>query len=615
MKYKGYNGRFCVVDLAKGKCEFKEITDGFVELYVGGKGFAAYELYTRTTKGIDPLSPENPIIIATGPLTATTAPTFGAKSIFACKSPLTGVYLDSVVGGFFGARLKSSGLDYLVITGKSEKPCYLWIHDGEVEIRDASSIWGKTTSETDELVKSDVGDKANTSVAKIGPAGERLVRFACITVDVGRQAARGGVGAVFGSKNLKAVAVTSRIKPPEPADPSRFKELCDGLREKLKAHPVTGQVLPALGTPSLVDVSNGHGALPTMNWNEGVFEGAEKINADSLKKYVVSSGACFGCTIGCIKYTEIKEGKYAGTRLEGPEYESIGALGANCCVDDIEVVIYANKLCDEYGMDTITTGNVVAFAMECFEKGLIKPEDTKGLELKFSSPEALIGLIELIAKREGVGDLLANGSRAAAKALGAEDLAVHVKGLEPPAWDPRGSWGQALTYAISDRGACHLSAAVLPMEIFGIPKLIDRFTIEGKAGYVKETEDYIAAHETLIGCEFGRFPLPPDDPAQLLSAMTGLKVDTAGFLKIGERIINLTRSFNVREGVTRKDDTLPKKIATRPHSKGPSAGKLVTYDMLNKMLDEYYKLRGWSADGIPTKEKLKELSLDVALTL
>ncbi|MHC1637298.1 MAG: aldehyde ferredoxin oxidoreductase family protein, partial [Candidatus Nezhaarchaeales archaeon] len=570
--------------------------------------------YTRTFKGMDPLSPQNPIIVATGPLTASTAPTFGAKSVFACKSPLTGIYLDSFVGGFFGARLKSAGIDYLVITGRSDKPCYVWVHEEGVEIRDATDIWGKTSSETDAMIKKDVGDEANTSVAKIGPAGERLVRFSCITVDSGRQAARGGVGAVFGSKNLKAIAATSKIKIPEPADKSKYDDAVNTIIEIIKKHPVTGQVLPAVGTPSLVDVANGHGILPTRNWDEGFFEGAEKINADSLKKYVIASRACYGCIIGCIKHTEIKEGKYANTKLEGPEYESIGALGANCCIDDIEAVIYANKLCDEYGMDTITAGNVVAFAMECYEKGIIKPSDTGGLELKFGSPEALIGLIEMIARRDKIGDVLANGVREAAKTLKAEDIAVHVKGLEPPAWDPRGSWGQALTYAVSDRGACHLSAAVLPMEIFGIPKLIDRFTIEGKAGYVKETEDFIAAHETLVGCEFGRFPLSPEHPAKLLSAMTGLDFDTEKFLKLGERIINLTRMFNVREGITRKDDTIPRKITAKPHSKGASAGKIITQEMLDKMLDEYYRLRAWSQNGIPTEEKLRELNLTFTLT-
>ncbi|RLF09764.1 MAG: aldehyde ferredoxin oxidoreductase [Thermoprotei archaeon] len=611
-KYGGYHGRVLRVNLSNGSIDVEDLSEGLIKKFVGGKGLAAYYVSSLVDPTVDPLSPSNVIIVATGPLTGSAAPTFAAKVAFATKSPLTGIYLDSFVGGFFGARLKSAGFDAIVIYGQASEPCYLWVHEGKAELRPAKDLWGKLSKETEERIREEVNDKANTSVARIGPAGENLVKFACVNVDKGRQAARGGTGAVLGSKRLKAIAVTSSIRRLEPSRPKEFEDIVAELRDVFKTHPTTGEVLPKLGTPSLIDIANVSGVLPTMNWREGVFDEADKINAASLSKYWVDREACYGCPIGCIKVTRIPSGPYAGVEIDGPEYETLASLGSNCAVSDLEAIIYANYLCDEYGMDTITTGGVIAFAMECYDRGLLT-KDELGFELRFGGPEALVKTVELIARRWGVGNILAEGVKRAAERIGrgAEQLAVHVKGLELPAWDPRGAWGQALVYAISDRGACHLSAAVLPMELFGIPHKLERFTIEEKPKYVKYTEDFIAANETLIGCEFGRFALTPAQPARLLSAMTGMELNEAGFLKLGERIINLVRAFNVKAGVRRQHDTLPPRILRESHSKGPTAGKVIGEEALKQMLDQYYDLRGWNVNtGEPTDEKLRELGLE-----
>ncbi|MCS7139922.1 MAG: aldehyde ferredoxin oxidoreductase family protein [Candidatus Nezhaarchaeota archaeon] len=605
--------RILRVNLTKKAIFDETLPQGFIERFVGGKGFA-WLLAKELKPNIDPLSPDNKIILATGPLTGSGAPGFSGRHVVITKSPLTGIFLDTYAGGFWGARLRFAGYDAVVIDGRAEKPVYLWIYDGKAEIRDAREMWGKTISETDRLVKEDVGE-ANTSVAAIGPAGENLVKFACIANDGGREAGRGGSGAVMGSKNLKAIAVTgkpsSKISRVTIARSEVFESTCSELRERIKKNPITGIMLPSLGTPGFVNVANNLGGWRVRNAREGVFERAEDISGEAMKeKIYIRSTSCYGCPIGCRKISQIKTGPYAST-LEGPEFESICLLGANCGVGDLEPLAYTSHLCDELGMDTISTGVVIGFAMELYERGIISKADTDGLELKFGNYEAMIDMVKKIAKREGLGSILAEGVRRASGIIGkgSEYYADHVKGLEMPAWEPRAFWGHALSVCLSDRGACHTHSPVLDLDIVG---KLDRFSIDGKPEALKQGEEFTAAKDTLIHCLFAsQFTLlSPSFCASLLSSVVGIDFDERKFLLVGERIINLTRMFNVREGITRKDDYLPKRLMEQSHTIGPTSGKVLTKDLLDKMLDRYYELRGWDVKtGIPTRATLEALGL------
>jgi aldehyde:ferredoxin oxidoreductase len=601
------------VNLSRGEVSEESMPKGFVEMFIGGKGYA-WLLAKELKPKIDPLSPENKIIFATGPLTGSGAPGFSGRHVVITKSPLTGIFLDTYAGGFWGARLRFAGYDVVVVEGKAEKPVYLWVRDGKAEIRDARDIWGKSISEAEKLVKEEIGS-ANTSVACIGPAGENLVRFACIANDGGREAGRGGAGAVMGSKNLKAIAVTG-----EPHDKTSrvaiakseaFESICNELREKLKKNPLTSGLLPSLGTPGFVNVANALGGWRVRNAREGVFERAEEISGETMKEKVfVRSLACYGCPIGCRKISQVKSGPYACT-VEGPEFESICLLGANCGVGDLEPLAYAAHLCDELGMDTISTGGVIGFAMDLYERGIISKADTDGLELAFGNYEALIEMIKRIAMRKGFGSVLAEGVKRASQIIGrgAEYYADHVKGLELPAWEPRAFWGHALSVCLSDRGACHTHSPVLDLDMSG---KLDRFSIEGKPEAVKEGEEFTAAKDTMIHCLFASqfTQLPPSFCASMVSYATGIEFDEKRFLLVGERLINLTRVFNVREGITRRDDYLPKRLMEQAHTKGPTSGKVLTKELIDKMLDRYYELRGWHVEtGMPSENKLRELGL------
>lgn len=599
--------------MTKRKFTDEVLPQGFIEMFIGGKGYA-WLLAKELKPKIDPLSPDNKIIFATGPLTGSGAPGFSGRHVVITKSPLTGIFLDTYAGGFWGARLKFAGYDAIVIEGTSEKPVYLWIHDGTAEIKDAYEIWGKTISETDKMVKKEVGE-ANTSVAAIGPAGENLVRYACIANDGGREAGRGGAGAVMGSKKLKAIAVTGKPGDKKSrvtiAKNETFEKLCNDLRETLKKNPITGIMLPNLGTPGFVNVANTLGGWRVRNAREGMFERAEEISGEAMKeKIYVRSLACYGCPVGCRKVSQIKAGPYACT-VEGPEFESVCLLGANCGVGDLEPLAYAAHLCDEMGMDTISTGVAIGFAMELYERGMISKNDVDGLDLRFGNYEALIDMIKRIAMRRGFGSILAEGVKRASEKIGkgSEYYADHVKGLEMPAWEPRAFWGHALSVCLSDRGACHTHSPVLDLDITG---KLDRFSIEGKPEALKQGEEFTAAKDTLIHCLFvSQFTLlSPSFCASLLSSATGIDFDEKKFLLVGERIINLTRLFNVREGVTRKDDYLPKRLMEQAHTIGPTSGKVLTKDLLDKMLDRYYELRGWDTKtGVPTRTKLETLGL------
>jgi len=598
----GYVGKILRVDLSSGKTSSEDLNLQWARLFIGGKGLGAKYLYEEAKPGADPLSPDNVLILMTGPLVGTTAPCVPKYAIYT-KSPLTGAFLDSYIGGYLGAELKFAGFDAVIIKGKAEKPVYLWISDGKAEIRDAKDLWGLDIHEAEKQIKEKLEDK-EVKVAAIGPAGENLVKTACITIDTYRQAGRGGGGAVMGSKNLKAIAVRGHQGVSVP-DIEEFIELS---KEITKNDVLTEDNLWAKtdGTPSFLQMVQEGGILPTRNFQMGVFEYANKIDGDAVKKLLVRRRACYGCPLGCSSLNQVKEGPFAGTVIEGPDYETLALGGSNCYINDLGAIARYNLLCDKLGLDVISTGDAIAFAMECYEKGLITKEDTNGLELTFGNVEAYVEMPNLIAYRKDIGDVLAEGVRKAAEKIGkgSDRFAVQVKGLEYPGYEPRGSIGMALAYATSDRGACHMRAWPVNDEVFGD---MDPFTTEGKAQLVIDGQDLYCAKWTLVVCDF--YAIGYENMARLASAATGWKLSEDDLKVIGERISNLVRMFNVREGFTRKDDTLPYRIANDPLQGGKADGHVVKPADFNKMLDEYYRLRGWDKEGRPTKEKLKELNL------
>jgi len=601
----GYVGKILRVNLSSGKTSSEDLNEKWAKLFIGGKGLGAKYLYEETKPRADPLSPDNVLILMTGPLVGTTAPCASKYAIYT-KSPLTNTFLDSYIGGYLGAELKFAGFDGVIIKGKAEKPVYLWITDGKAEIRDAKDLWGLDIHETDKRIREKLGDK-EVKVAAIGPAGENLARIACITVDVYRQAGRGGGGAVMGSKNLKAIAVRGRQGVSVP----NIEEFIKLTNEITKNDVLTEDNLWAKtdGTPSFLQMTQEGGILPTRNFQMGVFEHANDIDGDAVKKNFVRRRACYGCPLGCSNITRVKEGPFAGTVIEGPDYETLALGGSNCYINDVGAITKYNLLCDKLGLDTISTGDVIAFAMECYEKGLITKKDTNGLELTFGNVEAYIEMPKLIAYRKAIGNVLAEGVKKAAEKIGkgSDRFAVHVKGSEFPGYEPRGSIGMALAYATSDRGACHMRAWPVSNEVFGD---MDPFTTEGKAQLVIHGgigQNLYCAKWSLVICDF--YAIGWENIARLASAATGWKLSVDDMKVIGERIWNLIRMFNVREGLTRKDDTIPYRIANDPLKGGKADGHVVTLEDLNKMLDEYYKLRGWDKEGRPTKEKLKELKL------
>jgi len=592
----GYMGKSLEVDLTKKEIKITDLNEEWARMFIGGKGLGARLLYESVEPGLDPLAPENPLIFITGPLTATSASTSGRWAVVT-KSPHTGIFLDSQVGGHFGAQLKMAGFDCLTVRGKADAPVYLHIKDGQCRILDALELWGKGVFETERILKK---RHPGAKVGSIGPAGENLVSYACISFDLYRQAGRGGAGAVMGSKNLKAVVTEGSYKV-RYAD---FAAKGKSLRKLINEHPVMRE-RREIGTPLWVAKANRAGFLPTRNFSSGVFELADEISGETMRrKIVVKNRACYGCPILCGKFSRVDEGKHQGIEVEGPEYETIALLGSNCGIGSIEAIAHANMLCDDLGLDTISTGNVIGFAMECYRKGLLK--DTDGLHLEFGDENALLAMIEKIARREGIGELFSGGVRKAAQAIGqgTEKFAIHVKGLELPGVDPRGAWGMALAYATSDRGGCHQRCWTPSAELAGTLK---RFSTEGVAQFVKDTQDERAACFSLVLCDFAPFSV--EDFVELLNLATGFDLTEAEYLAAGERIWNLTRMFNVREGIRRRDDTLPTRLMEEPLPEGGAKGQVVTREALDNMLDEYYKVRGWNEEGIPGEDKLRELSL------
>lgn len=611
--FYGYCGKIVRVNLSAGKITVQDLPESLAKNYLGAKGFGTKILYDEVPAHTEALSPENKIIFATGPLTGTQA--FAPKMNVTTKSPLTNGYLDSTVGGYIGAELKYAGYDIIVIEGKSEKPVYLYINDDEMKLIDASRIWGKGTHDTEKIIRKELGNR-KIRIASIGQAGENLVRFACVSVDLGRQAGRGGAGAVMGSKNLKAIAVRGS-KDIKLHDPEAFLK---NSKEYYKELKVSGATLNREGLLFLMDPINEVGILSVRNFRDGTFSGIKKVNSTFfLENFKPKKKGCFSCPVLCGKFIDVQSEEFGRFQVEGPEYETNALLGPNCGIDNMEAIAYANFLCDDYGIDTMSTGGVIAFVMECFEKGIITVKDADGLELTWGNYKSAVELIRKMSFREGFGDLLAEGTKRISERIGkgTEKFAINVKGLELGAYDPRGAVGMGLNYAVADRGGCHVRAFTPSEEIF---KGMHRYSIEGKASLVNYRMHKKIILDCLGTCELagGFIPLI----GTLLTNATGWNVHTSyrytmmedfrfdwDDCGIGERIYNLARAFNVREGFGRKDDTLPGRFFEDPLTDGMAKGKLISRQDFEKMLSEYYKISGWTQEGIPTKEKLLELGL------
>jgi aldehyde:ferredoxin oxidoreductase len=546
-----------------------------------------------------PLDPANKIIFATGPLTGSQAPT-GGRYMVVTKSPLSGTVASSNSGGFWGAELKRAGYDFIIVEGKSDTPCYIHINDGTVQIKDATEYWGKLVSETTDLLLKETGDP-KARVLTIGPAGEKQALLACVMNDRYRAAGRSGVGAVMGSKGLKAIVVRGSGKL-GPARTDETKRILANIRKKIQECDVTGKGLPTYGTSVLVNLINQSGIYPTNNFQEAYFETAEKTSGETLaEKYLVKNVACFGCPIACGRYSKV--GDIEG---EGPEYETVWAYGASCGVDDLEAIIKANYWCNEYGLDTISAGATIACAMEMYEKGAVGPDEIDGPELKFGSGEAIVEWTRKMGACEGFGAKLALGSYRLAEEYGVAELSMSVKKLELPAYDPRGVQGHGLQYATSNRGGCHVRGYMIAPEIIGLPEKLDPFSLEGKAVWVRTFQDLTAVIDSLGLCLFTSFALGPDDYKDMFNAIVGQDLTTESLLQAGERIWNLERMFNLKAGISPEQDKLPRRLLTEPIPKGPCKGRV---HRLPELLPAYYRERGWSEQGLPTETKLAQLEI------
>ena len=594
-------GKLLRVDLTNGTIKEEGIPEEKMKMFLGARGLGSKYLADEIDPKIDPLSPENKLIFAPGPLSGTTAPTGGRYDVIT-KGPLTGTIAASNSGGFFGAEVKFAGYDMIIVEGRSEKPVYISIRDNDVKIEDASDLWGKDVYETTDLLLEKFGDK-RARVACIGPAGEKLVRFAAIMNDKDRAAGRTGVGAVMGSKNLKAIVVRGS-KRVEVANPEEFKAVVKEKIDILKENGTTGQGLPTYGTKVLDNIINQNGLYPTYNFQTGVFEGTEPISGEALvDKYLVRNKACFACPIGCGRVTRLP----SGLEGEGPEYETGWAFGADCGVSDLNAIVEANFICNKLGLDTISTGTTIAAAMELYEKGYLPKEMIeKGPEPRFGSSEAIVYYAWAIGNRKGLGDKLAEGSYRFADSLGHPELSMSVKKQELPAYDPRGAQGHGLEYATSNRGGCHVRGYMISPEILGSPEKLDPQQIEGKDQWVKTFQDLTAVIDAAGLCLFTSFALGLSDYTDLVNAATGFNYKDEELLQVGERIWNLERVFNIKAGVGPEQDTLPKRLLEEPMPDGPNKGHVVR---LSEMLPKYYKIRGWDEKGYPTDEKLKELGI------
>jgi len=611
---KGYMGKILRVDLTNKTLSEEKIDDALYRKYIGGVGLQAYFLYKETDEKTDPLGPENRLMFMTGPFTGSGLPSSGRHSVVA-KSPLTGIWGESDVGGYWGIGLKGTGFDGVIVQGASDSPVYIYIDENGAQILDATDLWGKDTFETDKLLKQKHGK--NIVVQSIGQAGERLIPIACIMTDGmdARAAGRCGLGAVMGSKKLKALVVKGHKKA-EIHDPDTLRK---EITELAKFQKANRGGMHEHGTAEGLLGNELSGDLPIRNWKWGAWgRKSEKITGEVItEKYLISRFHCGNCVIGCGRTIKIENSKYGSMEGAGPEYETIACFGSNLLIEDLEAICKANDLCNRYGLDTISTGGVIGFAMECYEHGLITKADTDGLELTWGSPEALLGLIEMIVNKKAIGELLGLGVRKAAEEIGglAKEFAVETKGLEFPAHEPRVLNGTALSYATANRGACHLAdlgsrfyERALTMPEIGLMEPAGTLTVEGKGKMIAGLQDVSGLYDSLKMCKFTVwFGVDTSKLLKWLNLITGWDMSMEEFLKAGERIFNLKRLYNVRCGISRKDDTLPPRILISPRGEGGDGDHLPP---LNVMLNQYYEARGWNEFGIPTQETVERLELD-----
>jgi aldehyde:ferredoxin oxidoreductase len=606
------------VDLGKGTCKVEPLNMEWAQQYLGQRGLATKYFVSEVDPKVDPLSPANKLIMTTGPLTGTPASTGGRYSVVT-KGPLTGAIACSNSGGYFGAELKFAGWDMIIFEGKSPKPVYLSIENDKAELKDASHLWGKTTWQTEETIKKTHQDP-QIRICSIGRAGENGVLYACIVNDLHRAAGRSGVGTVMGSKNLKAVAVRGTQGVSGLKNPQAFMAAAAAGKKVLADNAVTGQGLPAYGTQVLMNVINEMGALPTRNHRDVQFEEARKISAEAMaekrptdgKTHLVTNNACFGCTIACGRISRIDETHFSVVNKPeywgasgGLEYEAAWALGAANGVGDLEALQFANLICNEDGFDPISFGATVGAAMELFELGIIKKEEI-GMDAPFGSAKALCDLAQMTAKGEGFGKILGMGSARMCEKYGKPELSMSVKKQEFPAYDSRGIQGMGLTYATSNRGACHLRSYTVASEVLGIPVKTDPLVTEGKAELVKAFQDATAVFDSSGLCIFTSFAWSLADIQPQIDAACEGNWSMDKLNEVGERIWNLERQFNLAAGFTAKDDDLPPRLKTEPAKTGPAKGLV---NGIDKMRPEYYKVRGWDANGVPTKDTLGRLGL------
>ncbi len=606
----GWHGKILRIDLTNEQSTVETIDPQTAKDFLGGRGWAIKYLYDEVDPSVDPLAPENKLIFATGPLTGTPAPT-GNRYMVVTKAPLTGAVACSNSGGVYPTEMKRTGFDMFIFEGQAERPVYVWINDGEVEIRPAEHLWGRTVSETEDALLEETDPKAR--VACIGPSGERLVKMASIMNDKHRAAGRSGVGAVMGSKNLKAVVIRGTQKV-ELAEAKKMRDLCRTVRQEVIADVKKGSSLHEYGTAYVPIVTNELGILPTYNFQTGVFEDVDGITGVVLtEKYLIQPKPCFGCPIACGRHTRVEAPEIYSGEGEGPEYETIAAFGSACGIGDMAAVTKANYLCNDLGMDTISVGMTISCAMELAEKGIL-PVDDVGRPLRFGDAEMVLDLIHQMAYREGFGDALAEGSYRLAEKYGHPEFSITAKKQEFPGYDPRGSKGMGLLYATSNVGASHMAGDLAYMEVFGTPKKLDPLTIERKPWYIKHFEDLFTVIDAAGLCVFlsirylcdADYEVTPTRMAEVLSLATGADYTAESLMQAGDRIYNLERMFLLEAGFTKADDTLPKRMLEEPLPEGPAKGHVVELDV---MLPEFYQLRGWNEDGVPTDAKLEELGL------
>ena len=611
-----FMGKLLRVDLSRGEIQQEPIREDWARNFLGGSGLATRYLYDEVPKGADPLGPDNRLIFMTGLLTGTSSASAGRYSVVA-KSPLTGIWGQANSGGKFGPALKRSGFDGVIFEGISPTPVYLKIQTGTAELLPADGLWGKTVSQTEDELLS--GMPKSFCVASIGPAGENLVRYASIMNNKHRAAGRCGLGAVMGSKRLKAI-VCGGNESIHLADRKGFVEVARKQIEFLN-DSLLKVGFDAFGTNMVSDLVNVRGGYPTLNWQKGIYDQIDDVNAQALIDQVFVEGvSCFACPVTCGRGSEIREGKWKGRKGEGPEYETADMFGANCGISDMNAITMANYLCNDYGLDTISTGSTIAFAMECSQKGILSRAEAGNQEIRFGDSDLVIDLVQKIATRQGVGDLLAEGSRIMTEKLGqgSERFAMNVKGLELPAYDPRAAKITGLGYVTANRGGDHITGYIqlptfvdMPMLIIDESQIKDPFIANPEeAKVLVDLENALTVFDAIGACKFMGILLTAEDFTALISHATGWDFGVKDFRQAGERIYNLVRAYCVREGISRENDMLPSRLLQEPLAEGPAEGMLVEQEMLERMKDAYYAFRGWEVTtGIPSAEKLAALDL------